>query len=122
MAFASFFPSFFVVFDTLQAVNCQGTAQCALEFWGTNSQETLRSFKAPKPGEMRDVQRSAWCRTRWALQGAFQQALRSVLKLHPKQPSALCLLHPELSVPGGAAAFARTLCQQRDVNGVVLWQ
>ena len=83
MAFASFVPSFFVVFDTLQAVNCQGTAQCALEFWGTNSQETLRSFKAPKPGEMRDVQRSAWCRTRCTLCKA--------LSTKPSDPCSNCI-------------------------------
>ena len=77
------------------------------------------------PEAWRDERCAALCLvqdTMHALQGTFHQALRSVLKLHPKQPSALCLLHPELSVPGGAAAFARTLCQQRDVNGVVLWQ
>ena len=118
MAFASFLPPFFVVFGTVQAVNCQGAAESALELWGTNCQETRCSFKAPKFGEMRDAQRSAWCRTRCALQGAFHEDLRSVLKLHPKQPSAPCLLYPEVSVPGVAAVFAMPLCRQGDVNGV----
>ena len=40
----------------------------------------------------------------------------SALKLHPKQPNALCLLYPEVSVPGVAAVFAVPLCQQGDVN------
>ena len=55
MAVASFLPPFFVVFGTVQAVNCQGAAESALELWGTNSQETMCSFKAPKFGEMRDA-------------------------------------------------------------------
>ena len=118
MAFASFFPPLFVVFGTVQAVNCQGRAGSALELCVTNSQETMCSFKAPKFGKMRGAQRSAWCRTRCALQGAFYEDLRSVLKLHPKQPSAPCLLYPEVSVPGVAAVFAVPLCQQGDVHGV----
>ena len=63
MAVASFLPPFFVVFGTVQAVNCQGAAESALELWGTNCQETRCSFKALNFGEMRDAQRSAWCRT-----------------------------------------------------------
>ena len=66
----------------------------------------------------RDERCAAWCRTRCALQGAFHEDLRSALKLHPKQPNALCLLYPEVSVPGVAAVFAMTLCRQGDVNGV----
>ena len=118
MAYASFFPPLFVVFGTVQAVNHQKAAESALELWGTNSQETMCSFKTPKFGKMRGAQRSAWCRTRCALQGAFHEDLRSVLKLHPKQPSALCLLYLEVSVPGVAAVFAMPLCQQGDVHGV----
>ena len=102
------------MFGTVQAVNCQGAAESALELWGTKCQEAACSFKAPKFGEMRE-----------ALPGAGHDALckallmkTSALKLHPKQPNALCLLYPEVSVPGVAAVFAVPLCQQGDVHGV----
>ena len=80
MAFASFFPPLFVVFGTVQAVNHQEAAESALELWGTNSQETMCSFKAPKFGE-----------TREALPGAGHDALCKALSMKTSDLRSNCI-------------------------------
>ena len=80
MAVASFLPPFFVVFGTVQAVNCQGRAGSALELWGTKCQEAACSFKAPKFGEMRE-----------ALPGAGHDALCKALSMKTSDLRSNCI-------------------------------